>query len=163
MKKAYLVYPGLGKTTLSNIDDRFEDLETKLFKDLSLKKYIGRKDYPNFRGIAVENFNPEYPKNLYDYTRELYNNDKILLLVYKQDSIDLLETLNIDYDIILPSKGRLSLLKKDYINRGDSNKYIENNLSSRYNQALLDVKSLSKEVFFLNEKEYLEDLLKIII
>lgn len=160
MKKAYLAYPGLGKTTLSKLDDRFEDVETKIFKDLSLKKYIGKKDYPNYRGIKVESFNPEYPKNLQDYTSKLYEDGKILLLVYKQDSIDLLEALNIDYDIIFPSVDRLKLLENDYKNRGDSNEYIENNLNVRYKQALSEANNLKKEIFYLNENEYLEDLFK---
>ncbi len=162
MKKAYLAYPGLGKTTLAQKNKNFEDVETKLFKDLALKEYIGTYNYPNFRGVKIEDINPDYPNNLYDYTKNLIKDGKILLLVFKDDSIDLLNHLNIDFDVIFPSKERLEKLKSDYIKRGDDEDYINNNLGKRYENSIEQAKELGKQIYFLKENEYLEDLIKIL-
>lgn len=160
MAKAYLVYPGLGKTTLANKNPDFIDIETKIFKDLSLAQYIGKKDYPNYRGQKIEKINLEYPANIQEYTRKQIAEGKIILLVFKQDSLDLLKSLGInDYKIVLPSIERLEQLKKDYINRGDDLNYIENNMTMRYNQVLIESKESGKEITFLRPEQYLENII----
>lgn len=160
MKPALLVYPGLGKTTLSKIDDRFTDIETKLFKDMDLKQYIGTNNYPNFRGQTIVNKNPEFPENLKKYVLERLKESKILLLVFKDDSINLLSSLNIDYDIVLPNQEKLKQLKKDYISRGDDAQYIEHTIKQRYEDTLKQAKLLNKQIFFLENNEYLSDFIQ---
>ena len=160
MKKAYIVYPGLGKTTLSKQDERFSDIETKIFKDLSLAKYIGSKDYPNYRGQQIGKLNPEYPGNRDEYAKEQLALGKTVLLVPKQDSYDLLETLGIaDYSFIMPDKGKLKQLEQDYIARGDDAEYIKRNLTERYDQVMKFAQQTGKEVIFIKHGEYLSDVL----
>jgi len=160
LKKAYIVYPGLGKTTLSNQNEKFSDIETKIFKDLSLSKYIGRKDYPNYRGQQINEFNPEYPNNRNEFAQKQLALGRTILLVPKQDSYDLLEVLGInDYCFIMPDKDKLKQLEQDYIARGDDLKYIKRNITERYEQVLEFAQQMEKEVIFIKSNEYLMDIL----
>lgn len=94
MQQVIFVYPGLGKTTLARQDDRFSDIESKLFKDLTLKEYIGQGNYEyNTRGIPVKKPNPEFPENILKYMREKLSHGKTLLLVPKQTNYDLVNLL----------------------------------------------------------------------
>lgn len=161
MRQAYLVYPGLGKTTLAKKNDLISDIETKIFKDASLKQYIGTKDYPNYRGASVNEINPEWPNNLYQYAQNEIKNGCILVSVPKKDSYDMLNVLNIqDYAFIMPDNQRLVQLRQDYINRGDDEAYIKRNLTDRYNAVLKDAHDQGKEVIFIKKGEYLTDILK---
>lgn len=160
MKKAYIVYPGLGKTYLSNQNDQFADIETKIFKDLSLERYIGAKYYPNYRGEQIKELNPDYPTNRNKYAEKQLAANKIILLVPKQDSYDLLKALGIsDFSFIMPDKDRLKQLEQDYVSRGDNLEYINRNIAERYNQVLELAKQMEKEIIFLKSGEYLVDIL----
>jgi len=156
MKKAYIVYPGLGKTTLSKTHPAIADIETKIFKDASLAKYIGAKNYPNYRGQPIIERNSEYPQNVRKYARDLLNAGKTLVMVPKQDSYDLLDALGItDYSFIMPDAARLKQLEQDYTTRGDNAEYIKENLTERYEQVLGVAKKLGKKVIFVKPGEYL--------
>lgn len=160
MKQAYIVYPGLGKTTLAKADAKIADIETKIFKDKSLAQYIGTKDYPNYRGATVTEINPEWPNNLYDYARAELAAGKIIVSVPKQNSYDMLEALQItDYAFVMPDADRLEQLGADYTARGDDAEYIKNNLTDRYVEVLNYARTTGKEIIFVKPGEYLADVL----
>jgi len=79
MIHAIFAYPGLGKTTLCLSNDRFSDIETRLFKDMNLKEFICTRDYPNYRGTHLGNINLEFPNNLNKYAKAQLDDGKILL------------------------------------------------------------------------------------
>lgn len=161
MAKAYIVYPGLGKTTLVRKNKLFADIEAKPFKDLSLAEYIGKPEYPNVRGLPVKELNPEYPRNMYDYARAEIAAGKILLLVPKQDSFGMLDELGIkDFSFIMPDRERLKQLEQDYTGRGDDPEYIRKNINERYEQVLNLARELGKEIIFVKPDEYLENIIK---
>ncbi len=161
MKQAIFVYPGLGKTTLARQNDKFADIESKLFKDLTLKEYIGQNNYEyNTRGVSVKKINPEFPENILKYMREKLNQGKTLLLVPKQDNYDLIESLDLqDFLFVMPSIDRLKLLESDYKKRGDDKDYIKRNITDRYFSVINDAKNMGKEIFLLNSGEYLKDII----
>lgn len=163
MKQAYLVYPGLGKTTLAKIETRITDIETKVFKDASLAQYIGTTDYPNYRGMAVEKINPDWPNNLYEYARREVANGRIIVSAPKKDSYDMLNALGItNYAFVMPNSERLKQLQQAYITRGDDTEYIKHNMNDRYNSVLNYAQEQGKEVIFLKPGEYLFNILSII-
>lgn len=162
MKQAYLVYPGLGKTTLAKNNANIADIETKIFKDASLAPYIGTKDYPNYRGVVVLEINPDWPNNLYEYARRKLADGKILVSVPKQDTYEMLNALEItDYAFIMPDTERLEQLRQDYIKRGDNEEYIKRNLNDRYESVLKYAHDIKKEVIFVKPNEYLADVLQV--
>jgi hypothetical protein len=161
LNKVYIVYPGLGKTTLALKDARFADLEARIFKDEELKPYIGKIEYPNVRGIAVKEPNPEYPENYFSFVRKKMTEGKTILLVPKQDTYDLIDALGIDdYAWILPNADRVQQLRAEQMTRGDDAEYIENNLGVRYNDALELANKSGKKIIFLKPREYLSDAIK---
>ena len=162
MQQVIFVYPGLGKTALAHQDDRFSDIESKLFKDLTLKKYIGQGNYEyNTRGIPVKKPNPEFPENILKYMREKLSQGKTLLLVPKQTNYDLVKVLNLkNFIFVMPSIDRIKQLESDYKKRGDNKEYIKRNITDRYFDVLNDAKNMKKQVYLLNPGEYLKDIIK---
>lgn len=162
MKQAIFVYPGLGKTTLARQNDKFADIESKLFKDLTLKEYIGQNNYEyNTRGVPVKKINPEFPENILKYMREKLNHGKTLLLVPKQDNYNLIKSLDLqDFIFVIPSIDRLNLLEYDYKKRGDDKEYIKRNITDRYFSVINDAKNMGKEIYLLQPGEYLKDIIK---
>lgn len=161
MSKTYLVYPGLGKTTLANKNFQFIDIGIRFFQDLSLEKYMNAKACcPNYRGSPIKTINPKYPNNIKEYIKTQIACDKTILMAFKKDSINIINSLGItDYKIVLPGYNRLKQLRQDYIKRGDNAKYIENNLTERYNHALNLAKNLGNDIIFLKSGEYFEDVI----
>ena len=160
--RVYFVYPGLGKTTLAQKNPKILDVETKIFKDQSLAQFIGRKDYPNYRGVPVDKQNPEWPNNLYKFVRNSAQFKDVLVLVPKKDGYDLLDKLGItDYTFIMPAPERLGQLRLDYINRSDDEQYINQNLGARYKEVLDYATGTGKEIIFVRPGEYLEDVIKL--
>ncbi|MCL2338793.1 MAG: hypothetical protein FWC51_02455 [Proteobacteria bacterium] len=159
MTRVYIVYPGLGKTTLTLRDARFVDLEARVFKDAELKSYIGKTEYPNVRGIPVKTFNPDYPENYFKFAKAELDAGKIILLVPKQDTYDLIHALEIkEYRWILPDQDRIEQLRAAQTVRGDNADYIEHNLGKRY-QEVLDLANRSgKQILFLKPGQYLGDI-----
>jgi len=160
LKQAYIVYPGLGKTTLSKKRTDIADIEGKIFRDASLAPYIGKSEYPNYRGQKVVAINPEYPENLYTYCRGELGAGKTLVSVPKQETYDLIRVLGIeDYAFIMPSRERLAQLEADYNGRGDDAEYIRDCVGERYEAVLKYAASVGKEVIFVGPGEYLEQVL----
>jgi len=160
MKKAYLVYPGLGKTTFAKTNSEFIDVQVRVFKDLSLKEYIETKKYPNYRGNPIKEINPDYPTNLIEYVKKEIKTEKIILMAPKQDAYDLLEALRItEFCFVMPDKERLKELEQDYLIRGDSLDYINRNIRKRYNLVIKVAKQMKKDIIFLKPGEYLADII----
>ena len=139
--QAILVYPGLGKTTLAMRNNKFADVD--------LKEYIGRHDYPNFHGAQVNS------ENMLQYSKDQIAAGKTLLLVFKKDSIDLLNKLGItDYAIVLPDKTKLEEVENDQKNRGKDPKHI----IEFYEASVKEAKDLNKQTVFLQTGIYLGDV-----
>lgn len=159
LHKAYIVYPGLGKTILALRDANFTDLEPRPFKDLTLSSYIGKIKFPNVRGTPVKEPNPDYPQNYFAFAKEKMTAGKIMLLCPKPYAYDLLTALGVDdYAWILPDAQRLEQLRMDCIARGDNVDYINDNLGKRYKSVLDLAHRSGKPVTFLKQGEYLADL-----
>ncbi|MDR0449132.1 MAG: hypothetical protein LBG89_01565 [Rickettsiales bacterium] len=164
MTRGILVYPGLGKSTLCAANPKFEDFETRIFKDMNLKEFIGRDDYPNFRGTPLGPMNPDFPDNMIEYARRELAAGRILLTVPKKDTYDACRMLGIDdYVFVMPDRERLAQLEQDYIARGDGAKYIADNLAKRYDETLEYAKANGKKVVFLKPGEYLGDIVENLI
>ena len=160
MTQFYIVYPGLGKTTLALANTKFIDAEARVFKDAELAPYIGKIEYPNVRGIPVKDKNPDYPDNYFDFVQTAVQHGKTILLVPKQDSYDLFSALNIkDYVWILPNTGKIEQMRAEQSARGDDPEYIENNLTKRYTKVVDMAKKSGKEIIFLKPDQYLSDIL----
>jgi len=159
MTRAFFVYPGLGKTTLARADDRFADIETRMFKDMNLSHLAPGDDYPaGFRGSPLGPLNPEFPENVRKYAREKLDAGKVLLFVPKQDSYDNAHAIGVDeFVFIMPSAARLEQLVADYKSRGENAEYINRNQSTRYESALND--AAGHEIIFLEPGEYLGDVI----
>ncbi|MDR2685417.1 MAG: hypothetical protein LBB23_01435 [Rickettsiales bacterium] len=154
---AYIVYPGMGKTSLSKKDSRFVDLEVRPYKELGFSDY----ESANLRGQPIRDINPEFPGNYYKAGQDAINNSKTLLLVPKQSTYDLIDALKIqEYAWILPNTERLAQLQSQMQARGDDQSYIENNIGKRYNEVLDLAAQTGKEIIFAQAGQFLADILK---
>lgn len=155
-EKIIIAYPGLGKSSLASQIDIFEDISSRKFRDADFLSY--GKNY-NYRGSDIVNFNQEYPNNLIEFINKKLIDNKTLLFAFKPKTIELLESLKLDYVMVLSNEKRLEKLKQDYIQRGDSEKYINKNRTTRYKDALVYTSNIEKKVIFLKEREYLKDII----
>ena len=160
MKQAYIVYPGLGKSTFAKKNPLIADIEGKIFRDASLAQYIGKSEYPNYRGNPVAAINPEYPENLYSFCRAELAAGKTIVSVPKQETYDLIRVLGIDdYAFVMPSRERLVQLEADYNARGDDPEYIRDCVGKRYDDVIAYAAKVGRPVIFVGVGEYLENAL----
>lgn len=150
----YLVYPGLGKTFLAKKDSEFCDINVREFKDADFDNYTS-----NYRGTKIKNINPDFPNNLQSYLLDKIKSNIIILMAFKKATIQLLENMNLDYEIVLPDELKLEELKNTYKQRGDSDEYIEQNTTHRYKETLFLARQSGKVIRYVTKGFWLEDVI----
>ena len=150
----YLVYPGLGKTFLAKKDVGFCDINVRKFKDANFDNYTS-----SYRGTKIKNINPDFPNNLQHYLLDKIKLNIIILMAFKKATIQLLENMKLDYEIVLPDESKLEELKDIYKQRGDSDEYIEQNTTHRYKETLFLARQSGKVIRFVAKGLWLEDVI----
>ena len=150
----YLVYPGLGKTFLAKKDVGFCDINVRKFKDANFDNYTS-----SYRRTKIKNINPDSPNNLQHYLLDKIKLNIIILMAFKKATIQLLEEMELDYEIVLPDESKLEELKDTYKQRGDSDEYIEQNTTHRYKESLFLARQSGKVIRFVSKGFWLEDVI----
>lgn len=147
-------FGGIGKTTLSKKYNNILDLESSSFKyiiDDELKKLSVEER----KGLKTRKLNPDYPDNYYKAIVEGLKTYDIVLISVHKDIFKKLEDNNIEYIVVYPKEEMLDELTERCIERGNNKEYI-----SKMRDAYLKYyPSSNQKVLWLNNKEYLEDIL----
>ena len=155
-------FGGVGKTTLAKKYKNVLDLESTPYKYL-IENY-GNYDAEAVKGqgIAKKELNPDFPNN---YVAAIQENigkyDYILVWCHPEQSLPNLDKAGIDYEIFLPTRDALDEYRQRFINRGNSEEYV-NRVSSKegYDKRLPQWQALGKPMVFLEVGETLESYLQ---
>ena len=132
----------------------FCDINVRKFKDADFDNYTS-----SYRGTKIKNINPDFPNNLQSYLLDKIKSNIIILMAFKKATIQLLEEMKLDYEIVLPDESKLEELKDIYKQRGDSDEYIEQNTTHRYKETLFLARQSGKVIRFVAKGLWLEDVI----
>ena len=162
MTKIIAGFGGVGKTTLAKKYKNVLDLESTPYKYL-IENY-GNYDAEAVKGqgIAKKELNPDFPDN---YVAAIQENigkyDYILVWCHPEQSLPHLDKAGIDYEIFLPTREALDEYRQRFINRGNSEEYV-NRVSSKegYDKRLPQWQATGKPIIYLEAGETLESYLQ---
>lgn len=80
-------------------------------------------------------------------------------MAFKKATIQFLEEMKLDYEVVLPDESKLEELKDIYKQRGDSDEYIEQNTTHRYKESLFLARQSRKVIRFVTKGFGLEDVI----
>lgn len=159
--RVFVCVPGVGKSYLAKIDDRFVDLDDMkarfkyALEDASEEEMEYLKGN---RGSAVREGSTEYMRTL---THKFLNEtDKILLFAPNPLMVEMLYNAGIPYCLVYHSKSCVEEYRQRMKNRGNQENYIASMLDpidEFYNQSVTDERPTFKIELF--EGEYLSDKL----
>lgn len=161
--RVFICVPGVGKTHLCNMDNRFVDMDNEKafykydFKNLSSYEFENKKGN---RGSPINNNSAKYIKNLtFDL---LTNTNKILLYAPNPQIVEMIYDYKIPYCLVYHSLDCISEYKIRMKNRGNTDNFIESMLGDSviynfYNASLTDKRPSFK--IELKPKQYLSDVL----
>lgn len=147
-------FGAIGKTTLAQKYKNIVDLESSCFKyiiDDELKKLSVEER----KGLKNRKLNPEYPENYYQAIIKKLETADIVLISVHADILKKLQDNNIEYIKVYPKEEMLDELRVRCIERGNSEEY----LSKMRDAFLKYYPSENEKVLWINNREYLEDIL----
>ncbi len=158
MTKIIAGFGGVGKTTLAKKYKNVLDLESTPYKYLieNYDKYDA--EAVKGQGIAKKELNPDFPHNYVAAVKEnIGKYDYILVWCHPEQSLPNLDKAGIDYEIFLPTRDALDEYRQRFINRGNSEEYV-NRVSSKegYDKRLPQWLALGKPIVYLEAGETLE-------
>ncbi|MBQ7660024.1 MAG: hypothetical protein IJS26_04740 [Alphaproteobacteria bacterium] len=161
MTKIIAGFGGVGKTMLAKKYKNVLDLESTPYKYLieNYEKYDA--EAVKGQSIAKKELNPDFPHNYVAAVKEnIGKYDYILVWAHPEQSLPHLDKAGIDYEIFLPTREALDEYRQRFINRGNSEEYV-NRVSSKegYDKRLLQWKALNKPIVYLEAGETLESYL----
>ena len=156
MKKGIVVYrfAGIGKTYICNKFENACDLEEEMFRYLS----IDHNNIERNKGISKKE-NEDFPNNYFRAIEEALLKYDYVFVSY--NAIKYCQEHGIKYMLFFPSLNQ----KKDYLNRyiqrGNSQNFIDN-LAENYEKFIKKESkdSYAEEIVFLKKNEFLEDSFK---
>lgn len=155
-------FGGVGKTTLAKKYKNVLDLESTPYKYLIENYGSYDAEAVKGQGIAKKELNPDFPNN---YVAAIQENigkyDYILVWCHPEQSLPNLDKAGIDYEIFLPTRDALDEYRQRFINRGNSEEYV-NRVSSKegYDKRLPQWQATGKPMVFLEAGETLESYFK---
>ena len=161
--RVFVCVPGVGKTHLSTIDDRFVDLDNEkaMYKygyspDIPLKEfesYKGNRDKSKARKDSNE-----YMKHRFEYY--LNETDKVLLFAPNPEMVEMIYNSKTPYCLVYHSKSCVEEIRQRMRNRGNTESFINSMLDPIdyfYSNSVNDTRPSFKIELF--EGEYLSDKL----
>lgn len=160
MSKGIIIagFATVGKTYLSKKYKNILDLESSIYK----YDYTGYEnvDYEKLKGTLGRKENKEWPYNYYKAIEEEQKNYDIIFVQLNLQHLKYFDRNNIEYYIVYPSLDSWEWVKQRSIERGNNKRWL-NRLKSVFEEYYIaSKKSKCKELFIVNEKTSLEDILK---
>lgn len=160
MSKGIIIagFATVGKTYLSKKYKNILDLESSIYK----YDYIGYEnvDYEKLKGTLGRKENKEWPYNYYKAIEEEQKNYDIIFVQLNLQHLKYFDRNNIEYYIVYPSLDSWEWVKQRSIERGNNKRWL-NRLKNVFEEYYIaSKKSKCKELFIVNEKTSLEDILK---
>lgn len=160
MSKGIIIagFATVGKTYLSKKYKNILDLESSIYK----YDYTGYEnvDYEKLKGTLGRKENKEWPYNYYKAIEEEQKNYDIIFVQLNLQHLKYFDRNNIEYYIVYPSLDSWEWVKQRSIERGNNKRWL-NKLKNVFEEYYIaSKKSKCKELFIVNEKTSLEDILK---
>mgnify|MGYP004542774029 CR=1 FL=1 len=156
--KVISAYPACGKSYFKeNVQDFFESEEdiTVLDSDSSQFSWI----YEN--GEKTDKRNPDFPKNYIKHIKD--NIGKVDIIFVSSHSIVRRELAknNIKFTLVVPKKNCLNEWMIRYINRGDSNEFIDNQIDNwdKWLNEITQEKDTYSKLIQLEQRQYIADII----
>ncbi len=151
----------LGKTTFCNKYSNLAiDIESSYYQYEYSEENV---NIEKMKGAPNRSPNRDYPKNYADKVEESISKFKFIFVAIAPEMLEELEKKGIKYSIIYPCSSRKKIILKDAKNRGNNEHFIQklDSILSNDNE-LMRLKATRKyeEIYFLDDKEYLEDIIK---
>lgn len=150
-------FAGIGKTYLAKKYKNVIDLESSPYK----------YDYSNIRQIDIEKFkgkngriiNKEFPLNYINAIKKAQKEYEIVLVwIHPEEILPYYDKYDIDYYLCFPNKEAVCEYKDRFINRGNTQEYIDKVLSSFDKRYIQFINNSHKKIILL-PGETLEDAL----
>ena len=153
--KIFACFAGLGKTTCGKLDSVL-DMESSNFRYI----YDEVVDIEKIKGSDGRTKNWRFPNNFYsELIRNMYKYN-IILIPLIPEIMHKLKEEKIEFSLIYPKKTRVNILRRDFLNRGNSRRFTEANINILKNQKeyqTLRASFRSSNFYLLEDEEYLSD------
>lgn len=154
--RVFVCVPGVGKTYLSKLDDRFVDLDSiKAMYKYGYDENITDFDFEGFkgnRGEAVRGNTTQYmEQQMLHYLNET---DKILLFAPNPQMVEMIVNNHVPYCLVYHSKECVEEVRERMRNRGNKENFINamlNPIDSFYEASVTDTRPAYKIELFNNE------------
>ena len=154
--RVFVCVPGIGKTYLSKLDDRFVDLDSiKAMYKYGYDENISDFDFEGFkgnRGEAVRGSTTQYmEQQMLHYLNET---NKILLFAPNPQMVEMIVNNHVPYCLVYHSKECVEEVRERMRNRGNKENFINamlNPIDSFYEASVTDTRPAYKIELFNNE------------
>lgn len=155
MNKIISAFPGIGKTTLVQINKNYIDLESSDYKWIDIDKTLPIEE----RKGTAKTINPDFPNNYIKKIIELTDMGFNVLISSHKEVREALQARGIKYTIVLPSLDMKEEMINRYLSRGNQESFV-NLLKTNYEKFVEDLSMDSNEKVVLKSGQYLSDLVK---
>lgn len=153
MNKIISAFPGIGKTTLVQINKNYIDLESSDYKWIDIDKTLPIEE----RKGTAKTINPYFPENYIKKIIELTDMGFNVLISSHKEVREALQAQGIEYTIILPSLDMKEEMINRYLSRGNQESFV-NLLKTNYEKFVGDLSIDPNEKIILKSGQYLSDL-----
>ncbi len=153
MNKIISAFPGIGKTTLVQINKNYIDLESSDYKWIDIDKTLPIEE----RKGTAKTINPDFPNNYIKKINELTGMGFNVLISSHKEVREALQAQGIEYTIILPSLDMKEEMISRYLSRGNQESFV-NLLKTNYEKFVGDLSIDPNEKIILKSGQYLSDL-----
>lgn len=153
MNKIISVFPGIGKTTLVQINKNYIDLESSDYKWIDIDKTLPIEE----RKGTAKTINPDFPNNYIKKINELTGMGFNVLISSHKEVREALQAQGIEYTIVLPSLDMKEEMISRYLSRGNQESFV-NLLKTNYEKFVGDLSIDPNEKIILKSGQYLSDL-----
>lgn len=153
MNKIISAFPGIGKTTLVQINKNYIDLESSDYKWIDIDKTLPIEE----RKGTAKTINPDFPNNYIKKINELTGMGFNVLISSHKEVREALQAQGIEYTIILPSLDMKEEMISRYLSRGNQESFV-NLLKTNYEKFVGDLSIDTNEKIILKSGQYLSDL-----
>ena len=155
MNRIISAFPGIGKTTLVQINKNYIDLESSDYKWLDIDKTLPIEE----RKGTAKTMNPNFPSNYIKKINELTNMGFNVLISSHKEVRKSLQAQGIKYTIVLPSLDMKEEMINRYLSRGNQENFV-NLLKTNYEKFVEDLMMDPNEKIVLKHGQYLSDVVK---